>query len=293
MRKIRKLYFRNAAGERYGLNGENGVYATGLSGFGLSLSPSFSDLAHGFFSLIDEESDPQGSLGFTLVFTRNPYHAYNALVDWLASAGSLTLIYDPTGAQEYCRTVSVSGLQKGEKTSVGWLEVPCSMPCHAPWYMPQPTELTLLPNDDSGVKRYPYRYTPDLSYGVGRTSAFSGTIAGAGHIPAALELSYYGAIGNPTIKLTGSITGKVYGVCSVAASFGGTDTLRVSTRYEDSYVIKIAADGTVTDLLDNLDLTTVPFFRIPVNEPCIITIESDTVVTGRADLLIYYYFRSV
>ena len=56
---------------------------------------------------------------------------------------------------------------------------------------------------------------------------------------------------------------------------------------------KIGADGTETDLLDALDLSMGPFFHIPVNEPCALSIEADTPVTGRASLLIYYYYRSV
>ena len=65
------------------------------------------------------------------------------------------------------------------------------------------------------------------------------------------------------------------------------------SRYEESFVQKISAlEGTV-DLLDNLDLSTIPFIHIPVNEPCTLTIESDGAFSGRADLLIYYYYRSV
>jgi hypothetical protein len=72
-----------------------------------------------------------------------------------------------------------------------------------------------------------------------------------------------------------------------------SDTLKFCSRYEDSYVKRIAADGVETDLLDVLDLSSTPFFHIPVDEPCTVSIEADSAFTGSADLLIFYYYRSV
>ena len=293
MKSIRKIGFRNAAGERYGLNGERGVYASGLSGLGFSLTPSFADLGRGFFVPVSDESEPQGSVPFTMVFTQNPYQSYKRFVDWLASAGTITIVYDPTGAQEYCKDVSVNFVQKEELTDVGWLEVPCSLFCNTPWYLPTPTAMTLEAAGTDESMRYDYAYDDSLRYGEDSSAALSGTIAGAGHIPGALELSYHGAVTNPRIRLVGEITGKTYGICSVATVVTATDTLQFSTRYENSYVRKISAAGVETDLLDALDLSLTPFFHIPVDEPCTVSIEADAALAGFADLTIFYYFRSV
>lgn len=291
--RIRKIAFRNAAGQEYGLNGEKGVYASGLSGLGFTLSPTFADLNRGFFLPVNDESEPQGTLPFTLHFTRNPYKTYKALVDWLTAASTVTIVYDPTGEQAYYRDVTVNFLQKGELNGVGWLEVPCSLFCCTPWYLPVPTTLVLEAGGTDESKRYDYSYTEELRYGTDSSASLTGTIAGAGHIPGSLELTYYGAITNPRIRLTGDISGKTFGVCSVSAVLGATDVLKFSSRYEDSYVKRIAADGTVTDLLDALDLSSIPFFHIPVNEPCTISVEADSAFTGYADLKVYYYYRSV
>ena len=143
MRSIRKLYFRNAAGERFGLNGEKGVYATGISGLGFTLTPTYADLGRGFFVPVSDEAEPQGAVPFTVVFTRNPYQTYQAFVNWLTAAGTVTVVYNPTGTQEYYRDVTINFIQKGELNAVGWLEVPCSFFCNTPWYLPRPTSLTL------------------------------------------------------------------------------------------------------------------------------------------------------
>ena len=293
MRNIRKLYLQNRAGERRGLNGEDGVYASNLSGFGLTLAPSFADLSRGFFVAVSDEHEPQSTVPFTLTFTRNPYDAYQSFVDWLAAAGTLTVVYNPTGRREFCRDVSVNFLQKGELTQVGWLEIPCSFFCLTPWYLPAPNTLSMEGGGVDESKRYTYVYTEDLKYGTDSTASLSATIAGAGHIPGALDLSFFGAITNPRLRLVGNISGKTFGVCSVSVVIGENEQLKFSSRYENSYVQKVTASGEVTDLLDALDLSTTPFFHLPVDEPCTLSIESDGSFSGRADLLIYYYYRSV
>lgn len=290
---IRKLYFQNAAGQRWGLNGDRGVYASGLAGFGFTLSPSYADLSRGFFVPVSDEAEPQNALPFTLTFTRNPYETYETFCNWLAAAGTVTIVYNPTGKREFCRDVSINFLQKGEKNAVGWLEVPCSFFCNTPWYLPSPTTLDLGAAGTDNRKRYNYRYTKELRYGQNSSATLSGTIAGAGHIPGSLELTYRGAITNPKIRLVGNISGKTYGLCSVTTVLSPSDTLQFSSRYENSYVKRIAAGGAETDLLDALDLSSTPFFHIPVDEPCTVSIEADTTFTGSADLLIFYYYRSV
>ena len=269
------------------------MYATALAGFGFSLSPTFSDLGRGFFPTVSDEAEPQNTLAFTAVLTRSPYAAHQSLVDWLAASGTLTIVYNPTGKQEYYRDVTINYIQKGELNPVGWLELLCSFACITPWYLPVPTYLSVASADQSKIKRYSYRYIEELYYGSDSAASLRATIAGTGHIPGALQLTFRGAVTNPRIRLTGNISRKTFGVCSLTAVLEESDTLVFSTRYEHSYVKRIGADGTEADLLDALDLSLGPFFHIPVNEPCSLSIEADTPVSGRALLLIYYYYRSV
>lgn len=294
MRTIRKLFFQNSSGQRWGLNGDRGVYASNLSGFGVTLEPGFSDLGGGFFSRVNDTSEPQATIPFTLTFTKAPYQTYGAFVDWLsAEDANITLVYNPTGNAEYCRDVSINFLQKGELNAVGWLEVPCSFFCKTPWYLPAPAEIDAEATGADESKRYDYFYTDEFCYGEDSTSSMSVVIAGSGHIPGALELSFVGAVTNPRIRLRGNISGKTYGVCAVEAILENSDTLKYSSRYENSFVKKVSAAGEETDLLDVLDLSKNPFFHVPVNEPCTVLLEADSSFAGRAELLIYYYYRSV
>lgn len=293
MSSIRKLSLQNAAGDRFRLDGTNGVYVSGLTGFGFSMSPEFADLSRGFFMDVGSDFEPQQNIPFTVTFTQNAYQVYRRFVDWLASAVSLKLVYQPYGDTEFFRDVTIDSVQKGELNIVRWLNCFCSVLCLTPWYLPTPTVLSLDNGNSENIKRYPYTYTDNLRYGSDSIAAMSGTIFPSGHIPGALDVSYSGGIVNPRLRLTGNVSGKTYGLCSISESFEPSDTLRFSSRYEKSFVSKIAAGGGAVDLLDQLDLTAEPFFHIPVDEPCTLSIEADSLIPGKATVQVYYYFRSV
>lgn len=293
MKSIRKLYFQNEDGQRWGLNGDRGLYCTDLAGLGLTLNPTINNIGQGFMSVENLDSGDQKPIPFTLIFTKSPYQYYQMLMDWMAAAKTLTIVYNPTGAQEYFCDVVINYMQKGELNTVGWLEVLCNFYCVTPWYLPTPTLLNIQSSGKDERKRYPYRYTDTLKYGMNYAAALSATVAGAGHISGAINLKYYGAIKNPKIKITGNISRKMLGACYISAIMEDSDVLLFSSKYEDSYIRKISAENIETDLLDDIDLRLTPFFHIPVNEPCTISIESDDLFTGRAELSVYYYYRSV
>ena len=189
--------------------------------------------------------------------------------------------------------MDVNFLQKGELNEVGWLEVPSSFYVKTPWYKPYATTLSLETAGGDSSKRYDYVYDSSLMYGVDSSGSLAGELRGGGHIPGSLELIYSGAITNPKIRMVGNLSGKTFGICSVTAVLIASDRLEYSSRREQSYVRKVSADGTVTDLLDSLDLSTTPFPHIPVDEPVTISIEADAAFTGSADLTLFYYYRSV
>ncbi len=293
MRQIRKIAFINSDGDRFGLNGEKGVYAMNLSGFGFALDPVFVDLEHGFYPSVYENSEPQGAPAFTLVFTKEPYKTYQSFVDWLFASSGVAIAYNPAGTQEYRRDVCISSLEKGELTKARWLEVSCSLRSRSPWYFPAPAAMVLEAYSGIRGKRYDYRYLPTLSYGCDSPFAWTGRIPNTGHIPGANELIYRGAVKNPRLRLMGVNTGKTYGVCAVDASLLPSDSLVNSSRYENSHVRRRTVDGTEVDLLDSLDICKDPFFHVPVAEPCLLSLTSDAPLTGSAEVQVYYYFRGV
>lgn len=303
---MRKFYLENANGDRIGLNGESGIRLGNPAGLGVRMENTYSEIGNGFLQL-EHKKVKKEPFTCDLTFTRSAYSRYRQFVNWVAAAGTLYLIYKPFGDTEYYSRVELEYLTKDELSHGKWLVVPCALKMLTSWYVAEPTELTIT-TEDANEKRYGwdeeeqdycYTYSDDLHYGSDADGLLSVRIAPSGHAPAELVLRCYGELVNPTIRLVGLTTGTVYGICSLssemdaAATFGPTDTLELSTREEDSHVVKIAADGTRTDLLGAVDPSQEIYFKAPTTETVELTLESDAVFTGSASLQVYYYFWSV
>ena len=307
MRNFRKLYLqRGLSGERWDLNGESGVYATDLAGLGVSLAPSFYDLGDGFFQINDEHKHPQGSPTFTSVFVSSPYATYRRMANWIMASPELYLVYKPYGNDEYLRRVTLSFLTKGEMDLLGHLNVPTAVLAMTPWFIPTPTEMSLTtltgPRKaylwDEEEQDWGYRYSDDLRYPGDTPGDMSAQIVPAGHQPAAILLRYHGVLVNPTLRLVGLTSGKTYGICSLTArgglTLGASDTLDYSSHKTDQHLLRVAADGQVTDLLPKVDLSRgTPYFRAPNTEAAVFRIESPAAITGEAELTVNYYYGTV
>lgn len=291
--RCRAFYLQDAAGERYDLTGKHGVYVRDPAGLGIAASPTFADLRHGFFLPTSSDARPQETFTGTLVFTRNPYQTYRQFTAWLSHAGSLVLVYDPDGSQEYYKGLSINFLQKGELSQVGWLEVPFSFFQTTPWYLPVPTSFDVSASSDRRAKRYSYRYTETLRYGANAAGVLSAVLQGAGDDPGAITVRYLGAATNPALRLVGNVSGKTYGSCAAAVTLLPSDTMEYSSSPIHSHLYRISANGTVTDLLPVIRDLSACWFQLPIDEPCTLSLEADSYITGRATITVFYYYWSV
>ena len=259
----------------------------------MTMASDFADIHYGFFRDVSGKSEPQSTITGDLVFIgNNAYADYRSFVDWCNGSESLHLIYLPYGTTEFCRDIHISYLTKTELTDTRWLTVPASFACLSPWYRAAPTSMSM--STESGyVLKYPYSYTSDLIYSSSSAGSMAADIPAGGHIPAAFELTYKGAIINPKISLVGSSSNITYGICALNATLSDNESFTVSTFYGKCRVEITDASGNTTDALNDVDLAYEPFPRIPVNEDCVLLMSADSDIGGRATVRVYYYYRSV
>ena len=290
---MRKFYIENEIGSRLPLNGEQGIFLSNPAGLGLTMPSEFADIHNGFFRELSKDSEPQSAITGDLVFIGdNAYADYRSFVDWCSGSESLRLIYKPYGSTEFYRDICLSYLTKTELTDTRWLTVPTSLACLSPWYRAAPTSMSM--STESGyVLKYPYSYSRDLIYSSSSAGSMAADIPAGGHIPAAFELTYKGAIVNPQIKLVGSSSNITYGICALNATLTDNESFTVSTFYGRCKVEITGADGIAVDALNDVDLAYEPFPRIPVNEDCVLLMSADSEITGQATVRVYYYYRSV
>lgn len=287
---MRKFYLQNEKAERIALNGENGIAFADPSGLGVEYRRTYANVGDGFFNLVntdEKQATPRG----TLIFMRDPYAQYVQLTEWIAQAQELLLIYAPKST-EYYRRVDVNVLSKTEITAGTWMEVPATFACKTPWYLPVPVNLVFNSSVTNNMV-YTFRWTEELKYTAGVGGAFSAQISPRGQIEGSIKLRFVGSVINPVITLTGLQTGRIYGQAKITASFNIGDTLELMTSKSGSYIHKISSDGTVTDLINYIDVSTEPFFKIPLNEQSLIKITSNNEIVGSASAEVYFYYRTV
>ena len=289
---MRLFYFENEKGNRMPLNNENGIFLYSPDGLGVSYSNNYNSTGLGFFIRV-KDGLSQNEITFTLVYPPgddSPYERYRSLMDWIFSSEKIYFVYCPYGGTEYYRNVEISSIGKSELDMYGALQSEVSVLPLTPWYIPSPIVIDFN-HEEEGTMRYDFYYDDDLIYGEGKTN-YVVNVVNTGHMPAAIHFSFSGEVNNPVLTLRGSDSRKEYGVCTISESFRTGDTLEFSTAEQDSYVKKIDKDGTVTDLLDKIDITTNPFFRVPLNEPCEVSISAESIY-GDATMTLYIYYRGV
>lgn len=288
---MRRFYLQKETGERISLNNETGIFLYEPQGLGLEFGDSYADIGEGFFRMISKKHT-QKAVSCKLNFLKSPYETYNSFITWCMKAKRLYLVYKPTNTEYYIRT-EISNYEKTEINKYGYLEVPAKFLYLSPWYLPSPLNISFIGLDDNAFRFDSSKLDgPDILAGS-TADKYSAQIEASGHLPGALYVEYHGVAESPEIILEGAESGTIYGDCKINKAFSATSGFKLSTAYEESYVTEIKPDGTESDLLDAVDISLEPFFKIPLNEPCILRLTDDGALHGELSAKAYYYYRSV
>lgn len=249
---MRKFYiFHSDSTQYHPLNGEESIWLSEPAGLGITLAPSFVNLGSGFFGVTENEKEPQQSMTFDLSFTgADPYASYKTLLDWLSASSALYLGYQPTGTTVYKRRISIKSISKTELTKNRWLTVTVSAVCLAPWL--REVELPVVSSDGNGSALPSWDWAP---------------IPG-GQLPAAFKISLKAAA---TRKVSGvvnlfaidGILGGQMASFPTPVTLAAGETFQLSTAPDDFYIRRVAADGSVTSLVNAIDISADPLLRLP------------------------------
>ena len=282
---MRKFFIRDGVGNQYALNGEQFIWLLNPSGLGVNYANQYSDIKQGFFAPLKTDTWNTQSIVCDFGFVKSAYATYRSFINWLITAENLVIVYQPFGSEQYYRNVKMDYVEKTELMNGEWLSTPASFTCLTPWY--KPTTLSVaIADEDAGAMKYTFTYDASLVYASSYNGAYGAELSPSGHIPAAITLDYTGAIVNPSISLVGKVSGTEYGKCQINKT--ASSSVSFSSLYSDSYCL---VDG--TDASDYISPATDPFFHLPLGEPCVLKILSNSAFTGTATASIYYYYRSV
>lgn len=282
---MRQFLLENEVGAVFPLNGEIGATLADVSGLGAESNIDTADLSEGFFAVIHNTSAEQTVTGTVYMPGRNCHEVYAALIDFVMKSNALYIGYKPKNTL-YRRRVSLNYIAKNEGNPRA---AAISLLCHSPWYKALPLPVVFADPTAGDALRWNVSAWGSAPWAASTEGSYSANITPEGHIPAALRVQFTGSASDPVFTLTG-LSGTVYGRCSIEGDF--TDvTITLDTRYGAASIESVAG-GTGTDLLDVIDITSDPFFRVPATEPCILTV-SGSDIEGTVQAKMYAYYRSV
>lgn len=289
---MRKFYLQKETGERIGLNNETGIFLSNPEGLGLNFGDNFADIGEGFFRMIAKKYN-QNAITCKINFVNeDPYTTYNNFVSWCMLAKKLYLVYAPISTEYYIQ-IEIESIEKGEINKYGYLECSANFIYLSPWYLPSPLNISFIGLDNTAFRLDVSRLDGTDILASSVADSYSAQIDPAGHLPGAFYIEYHGLAENPIVLLTGAISGEVYGKCAISGSFAQNTGFKLSTRYEDAYIKKVLSNGTEVDILDDVDLSFEPFFKLPLTESCLLKVTDDGVLHGDLSAKVYYYYRSV
>ncbi len=288
---MRKFYIENQIGERKSLNGD--IFLQNPAGLGVSLDPQFASVGRGFFVNVTDDEEPQGTVLGDLVFRKTAYKLYQEFINWILAAEKLFIIYCPEGNTEYWREIDLTYITKTELGVGRWLTTPIAFSCLTPWYLPRPLILTMTAAN-SDAMRFTFRMDSSLRFPNAGLGSFTAELQNSGHIPAAVYFEFSGTVESPRLELSDAESGEVYGSCSVSTATATGESLIISTEYLQAKVEKVSAAG-AEDLLEHIDISNYPYFKIPHGKRCLLKFSSltEAPIVGTAKAKIYDYFRTV
>ena len=270
----RKFFLVNEVGQELSLWSDT-IFFSEPSGLGYGENRNYVEPEYGFFVESQREYDQPVIMG-TLIFKKGaqePYQTYREFIDWIHAANDLQIKYIPYPGQELYVDVNVDGLEKTEKTELGWLECPVTFTGTSPYHKKNPLTFLFRTEESINPMRFTFKFPFKFSdSGAGDAQIFTPQ----GHFPAAMELYINGPCSNIYFKVEDNATGALIGALDLSGvSVAAGDYIYYSSRPNADGVWKVSGN-TRADLVESLNENVANFFTIPVGKEVRATLTADT-----------------
>ena len=151
----RLFAIENDAGEKWDLNGNQGIFLYSPSGLGIKDELITSDLGYGFFRDLNNKKVPSEPIvGDLLFLPGNPYKIYRDFLSFVFNSKKLKILYRPYGTDTYYIDGRFEYLEKEELDKSGTLIVPFNFKPFTLWYRQKTLDLIIrqhVENDMSHI----------------------------------------------------------------------------------------------------------------------------------------------
>lgn len=294
---VRKIKLKNAQGQSIDCLLKSS-FLNDLGGLGYDEQVTYISYANGFHHPIKRQTQQSAITGRLSFLNRSTAYAdYRTLMEWVTTAerqnddGSIILVYQPYGTEEFQKDVILTSINKGELDTGGYLSCAVTFQGLTPWY----TVDTLDVDFTQPTGNYTSRYTRTFTYvylttGTQLTARIN--LEGAWEGRFRMEVS--GGFNSPIVELFDA-QGEVIGYLEIAgALFSPTDTLIISTMPSGIGAWKETSGGTLTDLTDLIEIMdgVDAFFSIPADQTVTLRVRASGATNLNGDLYLYGFYKT-
>lgn len=281
---VRKFYLENEKGQKYNLmDKDNYCFLSSPTGLGYAYDTTYEQVGNSFITNIRQLQ--QGKIAGEAIF--KSYDNYKNMIDYIEQSKKLKFVYEIPFVNnkntKFYKTVEISSAEKGEKDTDGYLHIPIEFNCKTLWY--EETETVYDMAKSSGEIRWDFKWDSRFKSYDNRSFTFENN----GHVEAPIKLEIGGYVINPHLEL---YSNKIK-IAELAFNMTLEEFEKIlySTKDDELYVYKENADGTLTNLFEDLDLQNYNFIKIPqgVSE---IKLSADNEITD-AKLTIFVEYKAV
>lgn len=281
---VRKFYLENEKGQKYNLMDRNNYcFLSSPSGLGYAYDTSYEQVGNNFITNIRKLQ--QGNILGEAIF-RN-YDNYKNMVDYIEQAKSLKFVYEipfvNKNSTKYYKIVEISSVEKGEKSTDGFLHIPINFNCKSLWY--EETETVYDMAKSTGEIRWDFKWDSRFKSYDNRSFTFENT----GHVDAPIKLEIGGYVINPKFEVYVN-KNKIFEL-AIDETLEEYEKILYSTKDDDLYIYKENQDGTLTNYFDYLDINNINFVKLP-RGVCEIRLSADSDITN-AKLTVYLEYKAV
>jgi hypothetical protein len=282
----RKFYLENANMQRVNLQDlKNNALLVSPAGLGLAMQRSY--LLSGDSAACVDETFPVRSFTGKLVFgSSNAYEGYRNLVNFIAGALSLKLIYVPRYERtpgEYMADVKVESLTKSE-VSGGRMECDLAITLMSPWYKRDGYRIV------AEKTQAELRYDRVYEYVYSDVSTDYIEVFNDGHFDAALSLEAEGELVNPRLALYVNNTLRSELVVNTVIEAG--ETLLYSSKDGGLMLKKRLADGSEQNLMGCVSVENDNFFKLPKGQS-VLSLTADNEIASKIVVTVFMAYKAV
>lgn len=282
---IRNFYFENELGERIDCQKIDGnLFLHNVSGLGFEKNIEYVKIGNSYVK--NKDTLIQNIITGELDFYDMTYDEYISFIDFVLTAKELKLVYIPKrkNRKEFYRDIDLIKIEQNGEDDYNIMTSPITLYCKTLWY--EYDEIVYTLTKKSNEITWDFKWDSIFPSNDIRNLVFTNK----GHVEAPFCVEISGGIKNPKITILDENDNILNELSFKNLVVESSEKFKYCTKDTDMYVC-IMSENSTRNLMDNLNVNNVNFFKIPKGTSKI-RLSGDSEIIN-AKLIIYVQYLAV